>query len=134
MKFINLDNLRHYHSLIKGLLSKVDSQLEKIGTNVTEIAYRYDGYMISPNEMSLLLKPKDGEYFIIVRNLDKESSGKVNHYYIRFTYPEDCPGVIFQNWEITWYGGDIPTWTAGNTYEISIVDNIALFAEFEPAV
>lgn len=29
-------------------------------------------------------------------------------------------------------GGAAPTWTIGCTYEINIVDNIALWVEFEP--
>lgn len=59
--------------------------------------------------------------------------GIVNNYMIRFTAKNETV-VIFEGIDVKWYGGEAPTWTAGNTYEISIVDNIALWAEFEPAV
>jgi len=60
-----------------------------------------------------------------------DTEGIVNNYMIRFTAGDDL-AVIFGGMDIKWYGGDVPTWTSGNTYEISIVDNIALWAEFEP--
>lgn len=59
-----------------------------------------------------------------------EIAGIVNNYMVRFTAGEGC-AVTFSEFELDWYGGEAPTWTAGNTYEISIVDNIALWAEFE---
>jgi hypothetical protein len=55
--------------------------------------------------------------------------GIVNNYMIRFTAGNETV-VIFEGEEVKWYGGEAPTWTADNTYEISIVDNIALWAEF----
>lgn len=57
-------------------------------------------------------------------------TGIVNNYMVRFTAGEGCV-VTFSGFELDWFGGDVPTWTAGNTYEISIIDNIALWAEFE---
>ena len=60
-----------------------------------------------------------------------EIDGIVNNFVIRFTAGEDC-GITFNGWTLQWYGGEAPTWTTGCTYEISIVDNIALWAEFEP--
>lgn len=59
-----------------------------------------------------------------------EISGIVNNYMVRFKAGEGCV-VNFLDFELQWYGGNKPTWTAGNTYEVSIVDNIALFAEIE---
>lgn len=60
-----------------------------------------------------------------------DTDGIVNNYMVRFKAGEGC-AVDFLEFTLQWYGGDVPTWTAGNTYEISIVDNIALWAEFEP--
>jgi hypothetical protein len=58
-------------------------------------------------------------------------SGFVNNYMVRFKAGEGCD-VKFFGFTLQWYGGDDPEWTKGNTYEISIVDDIALWAEFEP--
>lgn len=58
----------------------------------------------------------------------------VNNYMIRFTVGEGTPDIRF-DWgreEIQWYGGNEIEFVNGNTYEISIVNNIALWAEFEP--
>lgn len=55
--------------------------------------------------------------------------GVVNHFMIRF--------IATANTQITWSGfvldwvGDAPTYKNGKTYEISIVDNNALYAEFD---
>jgi hypothetical protein len=64
-----------------------------------------------------------------------EIAGIVNNYMIRFTVSgEGTPDIRF-DWdeeEIQWYGGNEIEFVNGNTYEISIVNNIALWAEFEP--
>lgn len=58
--------------------------------------------------------------------------GVVNNYMVRFAALEGAT-ITFDGFSLSWFGGEAPTWTAGNTYEISIVDNIALWAEIEPA-
>lgn len=64
-----------------------------------------------------------------------EISGIVNNFMIRFTVAvEGTPDIQF-DWggeKIQWYGGNEIEFVNGNTYEISIVNNIALWAEFEP--
>lgn len=58
-----------------------------------------------------------------------EVSGVVNEYIVRLTCTADV-AVTFSGWTLVWYGGNAPTFAAGKTYEISIIDNIALWAEF----
>lgn len=71
----------------------------------------------------------------ITKDTDTETKGIVNNYMIRFTVSgEGTPDIRF-DWdeeEIQWYGGNEIEFVNGNTYEISIVNNIALWAEFEP--
>ena len=55
-----------------------------------------------------------------------EQEGIVNEYIFRFS---GASSVTFAGWSLTWNGGDAPLWDASKTYEISIVDNIALYAE-----
>ena len=60
----------------------------------------------------------------------EEIEGVVNEYMIQFNYNS---GNITFDWgsdEITWEGGNAPTWTSGKTYEISILNNLGLWAEF----
>lgn len=80
---------------------------------------------ISPNTMYVW-----GSVVALTITKGTDIAGIVNNYMIRFTAGEGCT-VTFGGFELDWFGGEAPTWTAGNTYEISIVDNIALWAEFE---
>lgn len=57
------------------------------------------------------------------------ASDVVSNYIVRFIAGANM-SVVFSGFNLTWYGGDVPTWTSGKTYEISIVDNLALWAEF----
>lgn len=57
----------------------------------------------------------------------------VNHYMIRYTAGDGGQIIFDTSWgELMWYGGNQPEWVIGYTYEISIVDGIALWAKFEP--
>lgn len=60
------------------------------------------------------------------------NSGIVNNYLIRFTVDQSIQ-VAFIGFDLVWYGGSVPTWNGGSTYEISIIDNLALWSEFTPA-
>lgn len=68
-------------------------------------------------------------------NITKGNSidGITNLYIIRFVAGENLQ-VSFIGFDLLWYGGSEPTWKAGSTYEINIVDNLALWAEFTPSV
>ena len=99
-----------------------------IDTNTPIVEHNGDG-TIKPNVLNLWKSP------VTTLNITKgeEISGIVNNFMIRFKAGAGCV-VNFLGFTLQWYGGNIPEWTAGNTYEISIVDNIALWAEFELAV
>lgn len=61
-------------------------------------------------------------------------SGVTNCYIARFTLASNWSGQIaFAGFSLDWNGGSEPTWAAGKTYEVNIVDNIAMWAEIEPA-
>ena len=64
-------------------------------------------------------------------------SGIVNEYIIRLTlgssWVKGTNTITFNGFALEWNGGSAPTWTAGHIYEISIVDNIALWADITPA-
>ena len=64
----------------------------------------------------------------IVFNTSAETSGKIKEYIIRFIAGSGCAvslpnGVLYAN-------GAIPTYIAGHTYEINIVNGCAVVAEF----
>ena len=73
-----------------------------------------------------------GEIASLTITKGTDINGVVNNYMVRFTALEGAT-ITFNGFSLSWFGGEAPTWTEGNTYEISIVDNIALWAEIEPA-
>ena len=81
---------------------------------------------ISPNVLNVW-----GE--VTSLNITKGNSidGITNLYLIRFVAGENLQ-ASFTGFDLLWYGGSVPTWNAGSTYEINIVDNLALWAEFTP--
>ena len=72
-----------------------------------------------------------GEVASLTITKGTDIDGVVNNYIVRFTTLEGAI-INFNGFSLSWFGGEVPTWTAGNTYEISIIDNIALWAEIEP--
>lgn len=105
--------------MFEELAAKTTTPIVLHDSNVVEVT-------IQPNVMNVWGGVTD---LTITKDTDTEE-GIVNNYMIRFTAGEGTV-LIFSGEEVKWYGGEAPTWTAGNTYEISIVDNIALWAEFE---
>lgn len=56
----------------------------------------------------------------------KEKPNVVNIYLIRFTAGTNC-AVILQGWELSWTDGNAPAIEEGKIYEISIIDNLAMY-------
>lgn len=67
-------------------------------------------------------------------NLVGGSVGITNEYILSFTAGEDFDLTINTTAQVRWAGGNIPEWTAGNVYEISIIvennNALILWAEF----
>lgn len=62
----------------------------------------------------------------ITKGTDKPNV--VNIYIIRFDAGDDC-AVKLEGWSCKWIGGSEPALTEGKTYEITIIDNLAMFVE-----
>lgn len=82
---------------------------------------------IAPNVLNVW-----GEVTSLNITKGNDIDGITNLYIIRFVAGENLQ-VSFTQFDLLWYGGSVPTWKAGSTYEINIVDNLALWAEFTPA-
>ena len=82
---------------------------------------------IAPNVLNVW-----GEVTSLNITKGNDIEGITNLYLIRFVAGENLQ-VSFAGFDLLWYGGSVPTWKAGSTYEINIVDNLALWAEFTPA-
>ena len=54
-----------------------------------------------------------------------EKPNVINNYIIRLTAGSAC-FIIFSGWELSWVGGNAPAFEEGKTYEITIIDNLAL--------
>lgn len=82
---------------------------------------------IAPNVLNVW-----GEVTSLNITKGNDIDGITNLYLIRFVAGENLQ-VSFTGFDLLWYGGSVPTWNAGSTYEINMVDNLALWAEFTPA-
>lgn len=125
MEFLDYEGLKQYHS---NLQTTIDTALQSKAdvTKIVNQAASESEVTIQPNVMNVW-----GEVTSLNITKGTDISGIVNNYMVRFKAGEGCD-VNFLGFTLQWFGGNEPTWTAGNTYEISIVDDIALWAEFEP--
>lgn len=111
-------------------LEALQTAVESINTSIPMVVVNgneYGDFYIKSNEYSILAG-NFIEYITIWKNY-VEIEGAVNHYMIRFTYESEGVSVHFVDWELQWAGGNEPEWEVGKTYEVSIIDNIALWAE-----
>lgn len=125
----DLDSIRGNN--VNATNSAILSALNGIATSM------YKGVPIVSQEGDATIAPNVWNVWGEVTSLNitkgTDISGIVNNYMVRFTAGEGCV-VNFLDFTLQWYGGGVPEWITGNTYEVSIVDDIALWAEFEPAV
>lgn len=84
-------------------------------------------YAISPNVLTKLGTLASS----VTLSLDtsKEESGVTNIYDIIFTTPADAPSITWPE-GISWIGGSAPTIAGGKTYEVSIMNNLAIYGEY----
>ena len=84
-------------------------------------------YTISPNVLTKL-----GTLALSVTlSLDtsKEESGVTNIYDIIFTTPANASSITWPE-GISWIGGSAPTIAGEKTYEVSIMNNLAIYGEY----
>ena len=62
-------------------------------------------------------------------NTASEEAGVVNVYDIIFATPTTAPSITWPE-GITWVGGSAPSIAGGKTYEVSIMDNLAILGEY----
>ena len=84
-------------------------------------------YIISPNVLTKLGTLASS----VTLSLDasKEESGVTNIYDIIFTTPTNAPSITWPE-GISWIGGSAPTIAGEKTYEISIMNNLAIYGEY----
>ena len=84
-------------------------------------------YAVSPNVLTKLGTLASS----VTLSLDasKEESGVTNIYDIIFTTPTNAPSVTWPE-GISWIGGSAPTIAGGKIYEVSIMNNLAIYGEY----
>lgn len=89
-------------------------------------------YTINPNEYNILNDLDDN---VVINKGNEIDPRVVSMYIIRITIAagvETLPSIEFDDWkDLKWYTGAKPTFVAGGTYEITIIDNVALWAEIQ---
>ena len=96
----------------------------------TAIVMKTEGlasYAISPNVLTKLGTLASS----VTLSLDtsKEEGGVTNIYDIIFTTPTNAPSITWPE-GITWIGGSAPTIAGEKTYEVSIMNNLAIYGEY----
>lgn len=127
MEFLDYEGLKQYHA---NLQTTMDTALQSKADVTKIVTQTASEVTIQPNVMNVWT---DSVSSLTIKK-GTEIAGIVNNYMIRFTVGEGTPDIRF-DWDgkkIQWYGGNEIEFVNGNTYEISIVNNIALWAEFEP--
>lgn len=84
-------------------------------------------YSINPNMLTKLGTLASNVTLSL--NTASEEAGVVNIYDIIFTTPTDAPSITWPE-GISWAGGSAPSIAGGKTYEVSIMDNLAIFGEY----
>lgn len=150
-----ISKLNQALSLLQGLdtwSGNIDTTLESLGGDVDTLEETVGGIqqnmykgipVVNPTVTSDAVTIQPNEWNVLTSAIadltvtkGTDATGVVSEYMIKFTidsaYDSSTDQITFGEWGLTWAGGDAPTWTAGNTYEISIIDNVAVFTELEP--
>lgn len=89
-------------------------------------------YTINPNEYNIL---NNLDYNVVINMGDEIDPSVVSMYIVRLTVAAgltELPSIEFNGWEnLKWYTGTAPTYIAGGTYEITIIDSVALWTEVQ---
>ena len=84
-------------------------------------------YAISPNVLTKLGTLASSVTLSL--DISKEESGVTNIYDIIFITPTNAPSITWPE-GISWIGGSAPTIAGGKTYEVSIMNNLAIYGEY----
>lgn len=103
----------------------LDGKQDKI-TIFTETA-GLSSYSINPNMLTKLGTLASNVTLSL--NTASEEAGVVNIYDIIFTTPTDAPTITWPE-GISWEGGSAPSIAGEKTYEVSIMDNLAILGEY----
>ncbi len=89
-------------------------------------------YTINPNEYNIL---NNLDYNVVINKGDEIDPSVVSMYIVKLTITTglmELPSIEFNGWEnLKWYTGAAPKYVAGGTYEISIIDSVALWTEVQ---
>lgn len=137
MEFLDYEGLEYYTEQLKSEIDKTihenDHNVEELmkGVDVVNVEVVNNKCTIAANVLNIVKMPANPTAAIEIAKVDAdEIKGHINHYMIRFKAPEGLSLII--DWEVKWYGGEVPTWTAGMMHEVSIIDGKGLWAEFVP--
>lgn len=109
-----LDTLKELADAIAGVANEIPK--------VTSIPQ--DGF--SPNIFYSLGEISQDTTFVLVA---PEDNTILNEYLIQFSIGNTVPTITFPN-GLSWLNGETPTLNANKIYQLSIVDNLAILAEF----
>lgn len=142
-KIIDVDRLTRYHGKINGVLSakqdvlvsgyniKTINNVPIIGSGNINIGSKE---MITFDTSTITLSPniyyrKTNQSSTLDISLSPETNGVLNEYLIEFTTSTTGTTILLPN-TIKWANGETPSFDAGSTYQISIVNNLGVCIKF----
>ena len=120
-KIIDYERLARYHDKLNDVLITKQEKIFVINRNDSNA-------VVSPNTYNIW----DNNTYPTTITLESPINNDiVNEYVIRFTIPSTVTNysLIF-NSALKWVDDNVPTWEAGRTYEISIIDGYAVFFKY----
>lgn len=118
-------------NLINGAPEELDT-LKELADAIVEFAYKIpkvtsipqDGF--SPNVFYSIGEISQDTTFVLAT---PEDNTVLNEYLIQFSIGNTVPIITFPNGS-SWLNGETPTLNANKSYQLSIIDNLAILAEF----
>lgn len=119
------------NNLINGAPESLDTLKEladaivSINTDIPkETSIPNDGF--HPNIFYSIGEIENDIEFVLIQG---ENENILNEYLIEFSIGDVVPQIVWPN-GLSWLNGAIPELNANKTYQLSIVDNLAILAEF----
>ncbi len=133
-----LESLQNYNDAdIKARLQAIEAiDHSKFLTEHQDISGKADKeQVVSMTEETTTIEPNKFYVWGIASDLDislaePNETGVVNAYHFKFVAGENT--MLALPADVIWQNNQEPKRTAGNTYEVSIIDNCASFLEFVP--
>lgn len=120
---------------INSVRASIAAQVNDLSSVVTTLSQNLRAKVVAQTESSVSVNPNVlnvwGEMASLTVSFTAGAAGYANEYMIQFTCPPSAATELSLPASVRWANGDVLEPEAGYTYQISIVDNLAVYAGWE---